>query len=394
MANRSRDQSLLAQRRAIVQFGRFALRSDDLTEILTEACRLTGEALGTDLAKIMELQDHGRTLLVVSGVGWDDGVVGEEKVPALQQSSEGYALKTGVPAVSEDLESEERFDYAEFLKRHGVKALVNVVIPGPDGHPSYGLLQVDSRKPRKFDKSDIEFLQGYANVVGAAIERFRYQRELQEALRLQKRLFAELQHRVKNNLAVVESLLRLKSRRAEHPVAKQEITEVLSQVGVLREIYQQLHSSSDIEQVDLGGYLSSLSTKLASFGAEASGERPQIEVTAEAFSVNSDIAIPLGLVASEFITNSLKHSSMNGGLKLSVSVAKGDGQLLIELADDGPGIGDALEHREDAHTGSGLGLIEGLLNQINAEHEWSSKQGTTLRVRIPIDAHHVHVPAE
>jgi hypothetical protein len=48
----------------LARFGELALRSDDLDEILTEACRLVGEALGTDMAKVRELQDDGTTLLV------------------------------------------------------------------------------------------------------------------------------------------------------------------------------------------------------------------------------------------------------------------------------------------------------------------------------------------
>ena len=52
------------------RFGELALKSDDLDQILTEACRLAGEALGTDLAKVVQLQEDGQTMLVRAGVGW------------------------------------------------------------------------------------------------------------------------------------------------------------------------------------------------------------------------------------------------------------------------------------------------------------------------------------
>ena len=134
-------ETLLRQREASAWFGRQALRSNDLDAVLTEACRLTAEALGTDLSKIMQLEDCGRTLRVVAGVGWASGIIGEETVPAVATSSEGFALATGEPAVSEDVAEEDRFDYADFLKRHGVEAMVNVVIPGRRG----GLLTAFSR---------------------------------------------------------------------------------------------------------------------------------------------------------------------------------------------------------------------------------------------------------
>ena len=72
-------RELLRQQTALGRFGELALKSHDLDEILTEACRLVGEALGTDLAKVVELQEGGETLLVRAGVGWKPGVVGRAK---------------------------------------------------------------------------------------------------------------------------------------------------------------------------------------------------------------------------------------------------------------------------------------------------------------------------
>ena len=51
------------------QFGELSLKSEDLDQILTEACRLAGEVLGTDLAKVVQLQDDGQTMIVRAGVG-------------------------------------------------------------------------------------------------------------------------------------------------------------------------------------------------------------------------------------------------------------------------------------------------------------------------------------
>jgi len=92
----------------LVKFGELALKSDDLDEILTEACRLVGDALGTDLAKVMELQADGETLLVRAGVGWMPGIVGVVALKAADDTSEGHALKTGEPMISPDIDQETR----------------------------------------------------------------------------------------------------------------------------------------------------------------------------------------------------------------------------------------------------------------------------------------------
>ena len=174
------EVALLRQQGVLAKFGELALRSEDLDEILTEACRLVGEALGTDLAKVLEMQGDGFTLKVRAGVGWKPGVVGAATVKAEKKSSEGYAIQTGGPVTSDNIDDEDRFEYASFLKENGVRALVNVPINGPVGHPPFGILQVDSRTPRHFDERDTSFLRSYANLLAAAVDRLRVAEELRQ----------------------------------------------------------------------------------------------------------------------------------------------------------------------------------------------------------------------
>ena len=171
---------LLRQQTILAQFGELALRSDSLDEILTEACRLVGEAFGTDLAKVVELQPDGKTLLVRAGIGWKDGVVGVATIEAKGNTSEGYALKTGEPMISPDIDQETRFEYAPFLIENGAKAVVNVIIIGGKDRPPFGILQVDSRKPRQFDDNDIAFLRSYANLLAATVDRLRVIEEMKD----------------------------------------------------------------------------------------------------------------------------------------------------------------------------------------------------------------------
>lgn len=163
----------LRQQTVLAKFGELALRSDDLDEILTEACRFVGVALGTDPAKVMELQEDGTSLLVRAGTGWRPGVVGEVTLKATDDSSEGYALKTGEPMISPDIAMETRFTYPPYLIENGVRAVANVVIIGGQGRRPFGVLQVDSRTPRPFTGTDVAFLRSYANLLAAAVDRLR-----------------------------------------------------------------------------------------------------------------------------------------------------------------------------------------------------------------------------
>jgi two-component sensor histidine kinase/putative methionine-R-sulfoxide reductase with GAF domain len=221
---------LLRQQRTLARFGEMALQSEDLDEILKEACRLVGDTLGTDLAKVVELQEDGETLLVRAGVGWNPGIVGHLRMKASRGTSEGHALSTGEPVVSSDISQEKRFDYAPFLTDHGVKAIVNVIIIGARGRPPFGILQVDSREPREFTDDDIVFLRSYANLIAAAVERLRVFGEMRNSNQELERRVAERTH------ALTEANRRLRAEAAE----RERVQEALRSASKMETVVEHL----------------------------------------------------------------------------------------------------------------------------------------------------------
>ena len=176
-AEESGHPGLSRQQAALAKFGEHALTFDDLDEILTEACRRVGEALGTDPAKVMELQEDGETLLVRAGLGWRPDSVDEVILKAAEDSPEGHALRTGEPVISPDISQDTRFRYPSFLTERGIKALANVVIIGGKDRRPFGILQVHSREPCWFTEDDAVFLRSYANLLAAAVDRLRVIRD-------------------------------------------------------------------------------------------------------------------------------------------------------------------------------------------------------------------------
>ena len=168
LSYRERQHELLAR------FGMTALRTTDVGALLQEATSLCAEGLRTDLCKALERvpgQDGEDTLLVRAGVGWAPGVVGQALVGADLASPAGYALKTGEPVISNHLGGEARFRTPKLLIEHGVRRAINVIIRG-ETEP-FGVLEADSREEGKFDTADAAFLQGFANLLGGAIDRAR-----------------------------------------------------------------------------------------------------------------------------------------------------------------------------------------------------------------------------
>ena len=165
-------EAMVRRQRVLADFGEFALRSDDLDAILTEACRLVGEAMGTGRAKILEIQEDGRFLLVRAGIGWPPDIVGRVRLEMSERSSESFSIKAGKPVITRDIREEHRFEVPAFMKQAGVIALANVPILLPGG-AAYGLLQVDATRPCDFGPRDSEFLRTYATLLGPVIDRLR-----------------------------------------------------------------------------------------------------------------------------------------------------------------------------------------------------------------------------
>ncbi|MXQ14141.1 sensor histidine kinase [Microvirga makkahensis] len=180
------SEQMMRRQKVLADFGEFALRSGDLDAVLTEACRLVAEALGTGRAKILEIQEDGQCLFVRAGVGWKLDIVGHLRLPMSERSSETYSINEGKPVITQDIAKEERFEVPEFMKEAGVVALANVPIFVPGGQ-AFGLLQVDDTKPRAFSEEDTEFLRTYATLLGPVIDRLHKVRTLhrqEESFRL------------------------------------------------------------------------------------------------------------------------------------------------------------------------------------------------------------------
>lgn len=250
----------IRQQEILAELGVFALRGSPFMELLDETARLTAEGLHAEFCKVLEFEAALKRLIVRAGVGWHPGVIGVATVGADLASPAGFALKTGKPVISNHLENEQRFRTPELLVEHGIRLAINVILAG-DGTP-FGVLEVDSRSEGEFSENDIAFLQGAANILGTAIERQRQERKLQTALDRHEVLLKEINHRAKNSLRVVASLLQLQSNASGNAELTTLLREAAVRVATVGRAYERLAYDGDNEKIDLGAYLSRWSVTL------------------------------------------------------------------------------------------------------------------------------------
>lgn len=373
-------QQRIRQQEILAELGVSALHGASLDQLLSDAVRLTAQGLDAEFCKVLELHVSENEFLVRAGVGWSPGVVGVAKISANLDSPAGYALRCGAPVISNHLEIETRFKTPEILRRHGVRRAMNVILQG-DGKP-YGVLEVDSRSPTEFVEHDIAFLQGAANILGMAIEREREERKLRAALARNEALLKEMNHRVKNSLAIVGGMLRLQANDAEHEQAGELLNEASYRVDAIAKAHDQLSGGSDVERMDIGKYIEALCRDLDESVAQCD-VRPEVE---EGIVIATDRAVATALIVNELIANAAKYAyeSQSGVIVVNV-VRASEKNFTASVRDEGAGMPDAIDSQD--RKGLGMRIIGAFTRQLDATIEMKKHDpGTEFIVSIPLRA--------
>ena len=177
-------------------------------------------------------------------------------------------------------------------------------------------------------------------------------------------LIKEIHHRVKNNLQVVASLLRLQSGTIADERLQQVFAQSQSRVASMALIHEKLYKGNDLAQVDLSTYIKDLFTELIHLNKVRENIRYRTAIDPDLV-LDLDTMVPLGLILNELITNSFKHAFGNGqeGF-INLRIHRAQGQSFdLHYADNGKGIAPEIAH---ADTGTlGRSLIDSLVEQLN-----------------------------
>ena len=198
--------------------------------------------------------------------------------------------------------------------------------------------------------------------------------DLQAALEAKTTLLHEVDHRVKNNLTMIGSLLRLQSRSITDVKLRDTLENMLSRVDALATVHRRLYQSEDVSRFDIGTFADGLVRDVVL----ASGrENVRVSTDVEPIEVPSNQAAPVGLILNELVTNAVKHAfgeDRAGTIHLAAHAR--DGRVHLELSDDGPGFDDTLVTPNSI----GRSLVTRLSRQIGAQTRWRSGPGGTRAV--------------
>lgn len=187
-------------------------------------------------------------------------------------------------------------------------------------------------------------------------------------------MLREIHHRVKNNLQVITSLLRLQSHEIEDENSKQKFKESINRVISMALIHERMYRSDNLSKIDLEGYLKSLAQELIQ---SYNIERPialQIDCSLE--EVQPKSLVSLGLIFNELISNSLKHAFQDvhtPEIKITIDNQE---EVQIVYSDNGT-------WKTGVEKTFGLELIASMAEQLSGTYERNTEQGTSYLFRIP-----------
>lgn len=220
---------------------------------------------------------------------------------------------------------------------------------------------------------------GFVRLRRNRARRKKAEEQLRQSLSEKEMLIKEIHHRVKNNLMVIQSLLRLQSGHVTDSADRELFEESESRVRAMGLIHERLYRSGDLSTIDLPEYMNSLAVQLfKNYRLEHS--RVDLRVDADEVTMDIDTIIPCGLIVNELLSNSLKYAfpeGVNGFIEVKLKHNM-DGSCTLGVKDNGVGLPEGLDIYKT--NSLGMQIVTALCRQLEAELEVNRQGGTEFRV--------------
>lgn len=231
-----------------------------------------------------------------------------------------------------------------------------------------------------FDEKEqrvVSVIGAVKDITGSKVSEIEIKRNLAE----KDVLLKEVHHRVKNNLAVISSMLSLQARNIDDPVYTDMFNESQSRIKSMALVHEKLYQSEDFARIDIKDYIGSLVRNI--MGTFAGGRSISTVMDIAPIFLDIDILVPVGLIINELLTNAVKYAFEGvDDPEIRVVMEKEDeGRVRLLVSDNGKGLPENFEVWDSK--GLGLNLVKALLEQINASVEVKVEHGVAFMISFP-----------
>ena len=220
-------------------------------------------------------------------------------------------------------------------------------------------------------------------IVRDVTERKQAEKQIKASLKEKEVLLKEIHHRVKNNLQIISSLLKLQSRSIKDEQTLAMFNESQSRIRTMALIHESLYQSNDLSRINFAEYIQKLvANLLRSYEINSSAIKPVINV--DNVFLEIDVAVPCGLIINELVSNSLKYafpSGKEGKIQVDFS-SENERNFTLSVSDNGVGLPKNLNILETKTLG--LQLVNNLVDQLEGTVKNNVDGGTEFRITFSI----------
>jgi PAS domain S-box-containing protein len=380
----------LAQENAIVaEIGRIISSTLDIENIYERFAEQARELVPFDYIAITTIGREEGTLHIAYVSGYVVQGRGRGDVISLTGSFSGEAaLRRSIQLIQTENAEEvaARFPNLLVFWQHGFRSFM--AVPLISKNQVVGVLCFYSMRSRAYKEADTTLAEQIAAQIAGAIANAQLFLELKQAeeqlkasLKEKEVLLREIHHRVKNNLQVISSLLRLQSRHIRDEEVHKVFKESQDRVKTMAIIHEKLYQSNDLARVDFAEYIKDLTANLyRSYGVsrEAIGLRIQVKN----LFLDIDTANPCGLIINELVSNSLKYAFPGGERgEIFIDLRSDHDQIILTVGDNGGAFPKELDFRKTQSLG--LQLVISLVEQLEGTIDFHSDGKTEFRISFP-----------
>lgn len=220
----------------------------------------------------------------------------------------------------------------------------------------------------------------------------RAEERIQAALEREAILRREINHRVKNNLQVISSLLYLQSTKVDDLMMRELLRESQSRVRSLALIYDRLCQRGEVAGIAFAEYMEQLAREVF-VAYQVRKETITLKIKAEEVFLDLDTALPCGLILTELISNALKYAfpgNRRGEVSIELSLVEGE-QFCLTVCDNGIGLPEGF--KLGMAKSMGVGLVRDLTRQLEGQIEFLGEGGTTVKVIFPAPKAQIQIGA-
>lgn len=226
-------------------------------------------------------------------------------------------------------------------------------------------------------------IKGLVCLASDITERKEAEEQITRSLKEKEVLLTEIHHRVKNNLAVISSLLQMQIYNTENEVASSILRDSQLRIQSIALIHEKLYQSEELAFIDFDKYVGQLLTAITDTFSDQKHE-VEIETNLQPASLNVNQAIPCSLWFNEIIVNAYKHAFVGRGRgKIKVKMEEQGEKLMLRISDDG--VGMPSDFNIENASSLGMTLIHTLTKQLDGELEIDTEGGTTFTLRFPVN---------